>query len=259
MNDNKPEKSDARAAIVVGASGGIGRSIALRIAATGEPVMLTYRSKEESARTLVAEIEAAGGSARYMQCDLTDRPSVARVVDATVQAFGGLRSIVCASGPPVRQRYVSEMTPEEVREALDADVIGALNLVQLSLEVLRRTKDASIVLLSSIAVHSFPPKDGLGSIPKSSVEALARAIAKEEGRFGVRANSVAPGFIEAGLGKLFIDTLYTPEVWERQKMAVPLRRFGQAMEVAEVVNFLASPAASYVSGQNIVVDGGFRL
>lgn len=246
-------------AVVIGGSGGIGRAISKRVAAGGEPVLFTFRSRESVARELKSEIEAAGGKAEYGQCDLTDRASISRCLDAAVRAFGSVRSVVFASGPSVGQNYVAEMTEQQLREAIDADVLGFFNLVQLSLPLLRSTKDASIVALSSIAVHSFPPKDGLGAIPKSAVEALCRAVAKEEGRYGVRVNCVAPGFIEAGLGKQFMEQLYTPEVWEGQKKRVPLRRFGQAMEIAEVVAFLASPAASYVTGQTIVTDGGFML
>ena len=91
------------------------------------------------------------------------------------------------------------------------------------------------------------------------MEALGRAIAKEEGKFGIRANMVAPGIIDAGLGTHFLQTLYSPEVWQQQKKAIALRRFGTGREVAEAVRFLASERSAYITGQTIIVDGGFSL
>ena len=88
---------------------------------------------------------------------------------------------------------------------------------------------------------------------------LGRAIAKEEGRYGVRANMVAPGIIDAGLGASFLKDLYTPEIWEAQRKRIALQRFGAAEEVAEAVAFLASDRARYITGQTLVVDGGLSL
>jgi NAD(P)-dependent dehydrogenase (short-subunit alcohol dehydrogenase family) len=142
---------------------------------------------------------------------------------------------------------------------LNTDVMGCFNLLQASSEIFRAAGAGSFVALSSIAVHRHVPKDVLGALPKSAVEALIRAVAREEGRFGVRANCVAPGIIWAGLGKQFMSDLYSEEVREKQRANVPLGRFGEAREVAEAVAFLASDRSSYITGQTLIVDGGLSL
>lgn len=248
-----------RSALVVGGSGGIGRAICQRLADDGFAVFVTYRTRPEAAETACRTIREAGGVAEAGFCDLTRAETVRACVDQAGTKCGPLGAVVFASGPSVEQAYVSQLSTEKLTEALQADVIGFVNLIQAALPVFRQQGGGAFVALSSVAVHSFPPKDILGGVPKSAVEMLCRAVAKEEGRFGIRANAVSPGFIEAGLGQKFIDELYTPDVWDRQRQNVPLRRFGQASEVADAVTFLASERASYVNGQTLRVDGGFGL
>jgi NAD(P)-dependent dehydrogenase (short-subunit alcohol dehydrogenase family) len=246
--------------LVVGGSGGLGEAICLRLLEEeNSSVYVTYRSNETTARKISDTAGKNNQRAAYGFCDVTDRDSIARCLQDVENTLGAITSVVMASGPRVSQPYVSEMSEEDLRNAMETDVIGYFNLTQLSIPLFREHGGGNFVTLSSIAVHRYVPRDSLGALPKSAVEALTRAIAQEEGRYAIRANCVAPGIIWAGLGKQFMEELYTKDIRERQRRSIPLRRFGDASEVAEAVAFLSSSRSSYITGQTILVDGGHHL
>ena len=250
--------STRSAAFVVGGSGGLGSAVCRRLAAEWPAVIVGYRSGRAKAEAVAAEIGDAA-QAVAMPCDLRDPDAVPRAIEAAVQCFGGIGTMVLAGGVAIAQPFVSQIDEAGWREVIETEVIGFTRLVAATLPLFRRQGGGNFVSVVSVATHAYPPGDALSAVPKAAIEMLGRAIAKEEGRYGIRANMVAPGIIDSGLGAGFIETLYTPEIWRTQRQRIALRRFGTAGEVAEAVAFLASERARYITGQTLIVDGGFSL
>jgi NAD(P)-dependent dehydrogenase (short-subunit alcohol dehydrogenase family) len=245
-----------RAAFVVGGSGGLGAAICRRLADEWEAVLVGYRSGIERAARVAAEI---GGVAHPVHCDLGQPADLTASFDDAAARFGGLGAVIFAGGAPIGQPFVSTIEEPAWREVLETELIGFTRVVAAALPHFRKSGGGALVAVSSVANYSYPPGDALSSVPKAAIESLCRAVAKEEGRAGIRANAVAPGIIDAGLGAQFLRDLYNAEIWEAQRRRIALRRFGSAEEIAEAVAFLASDRARYITGQTLIVDGGFSL
>jgi NAD(P)-dependent dehydrogenase (short-subunit alcohol dehydrogenase family) len=241
-------------ALVVGGSGGIGSAVALALAKAGSHVTLTYRTNLARAEGVSEQIAGAGGSATTLPLDITQPGKV----DQALASLGALHTVVLAAGPSIPQPYVSKTTVEQWRAAVSVDLDGAFHVIRSAIPLLRASR-GSVVHISSAGIRRHPPGDILSVAPKAGVEALIRAVAREEGRHGVRANAVAVGVVEAGM----FQTLRTDELagaWTEAALRnIPLRRFGRASEVAAAAVFLASPAASYITGQILAVDGGYTV
>ncbi len=247
----------AGVAFVSGGSGGIGAAVCRLLAERGAEVTFTYRSSSEKAAALVDEIESSGGLARAVQLDLSDTDAVAGAVGQA--AGGGLHTVVYASGPYVSMEYVARIDPERFWRQCTGDILAFYNLVHATLPHLR-TARGSLVAVTTCATERFPKRDSLSSAPKGAVEALVRAAAKEEGRYGVRANCVGPGMMADGMAETLMAT---GEVDERAQAValgeISLGHFGRASDIAEAVCFLASDRAGYITGQKLDVDGGWTL
>lgn len=246
------------AAFVVGGTGGLGRASCVALARDWDGVAIGYRASRAKAEAIAVELPVpCRGMA--VECDLADTASIEAAFASAAAQFGRIGCVVFASGVAIEQPYVSAIGEAQWREVIEIELIGLTRVVASALPLFRAQGGGNFVILASVANSRFPPGDALSSVPKAAMESLGRAIAKEEGRFGIRANMVAPGIIDAGLGTQFIQTLYSPEVWESQKKGIALRRFGADNDIGEAVAFLASDRARYITGQTLTVDGGFSL
>ena len=245
------------AAVVIGGSGGIGQAICERLADHGTDVVLTYRSNREAGEQTAEIVRERGRAAHCVSVDLADAATVDNLFDEAVEQFGAVHTVVFAIGTDIPMVYASAVDPEWWHRTIDADLTGFYNVVKASIPHLRK-QGGSIVAISSAGIVRHPPKDVLSTVPKAGIEALMRAIAREEGRFGIRANSVQLGVVEAGhfhrveeeLGPDFIDAM---------KRNTAIGRLATAREAADATVFLASSAASYITGHSLAVDGGYSV
>ena len=249
----------AGAALVVGGSGGLGSVIAVELASRGSDVALTYRSNADAAAATAAEIERLGRRSWLAAVDLTDDEGVATAVGELASAAVGLHTLVYAAGPHVPQMHMSRIEPAAMRDQLDADAAGFFTTAHAALPHLREAR-GSIVAVTSAGTGRFPVRDGLSTVPKAAVEAAVRGLAAEEGRFGVRANSVGPGMLTDGMAERLVASGDLDErALDAARANIPMRSFGTAADIAEAVCFLTSDRARYITGQHLAVDGGYTV
>lgn len=246
-------------ALVSGGTGGIGAAICRRLLRSGSGVVFTYRSNASAADELAAELEREATPVAARRVDLTDAEAAKACVEDVVARFGGIHTLVHAAGPLIPQLHLSRVEPADFGHRLQEEAAAFFNLVQPALPSLR-AHHGSLVVVTTAATHRYPVRDGLSAGPKAAVEMTARALAAEEGRFGVRVNCVGPGMLSDGMSARLQESGELDQQALDAAMAnIPLRTFGDSSDIAEAVCFLASDAARFITGQKLDVDGGYGV
>lgn len=242
-----------KVAVVTGASRGIGRACALRLARDGMTVVVNYSHSAEAADAVVEEIKGAGGDAIAVRADVSDPAQVKELFKTVWKTYGQLDVLVNNAGI-VRDEYLLMLTEGNLDACLDLNVKGYFYCAQQAVLKMFRKKSGVIINMSSVSSKMALAGQTVYSATKGAVNSLTQTMAKELAPYGIRVNAVAPGFIATEM----IDAL-PEDKREEYLREVPLGRFGTAEEVANIVSMLAGDEASYLTGQTIVLDGGLSL
>ena len=237
-----------RCILVTGASRGIGRAIALRLARDGFDIAVHCRSRRALAEAVVAEIEALGRKARVLEFDVADRATCATAIDADIEAHGAYHGVVCNAGI-ARDNAFPAMSGEEWDSVIHTNLDGFYNVLRpCVMPMVRRRQPGRIVTLASVSGIAGNRGQTNYSAAKAGIIGATKALALELAKRHITVNCVAPGLIET-------DMLPAEVVDEAMKM-IPLRRVGRPEEVAAAVSYLVSDDAAYVTRQVISVNGG---
>ena len=235
-----------KVALVTGASRGIGRACAEELGRQGYKVAIHYRGNEEMARQLAETIPGS----KIFQADVAEEDQCKSLVKAVKQEFGRIDVLVNNAGMSIDQ-VLTFAKPADFTRLIDVNVKSVFNLSKLVSKVMIKQKKGSIINLTSVVGHTGNAGQSMYAATKGAINSFTKSIAADLAGFGIRANCIAPGFIETDMtGAL------PQEVQDAILAKVPMKRLGNPQEIASVVQFLASDASSYVTGSTIHVNGG---
>lgn len=244
---------EGKTALITGAARGIGKAIALKFASEGANIAFTDLVIDENAQQTVAEIEALGVKACGYASDASNFEATKEVIAQIVKEFGKIDILVNNAGI-TKDGLLLRMSEEQWDRVIGINLKSAFNFTRNVIPVMFSQRSGSIINMASVVgVHGNAGQANYAA-SKAGMIALAKSVAQEMGPRGIRANAIAPGFIETAM------TAALPEkVREEWKAKIPLRRGGKPEDIADVATFLASDLASYVTGQVIQVDGGMNM
>lgn len=242
-----------KCSVVTGASRGIGRAIAKRLAKAGSNIVLNYRSSEKEASELKSELEDMNVEVLVYKCDIQNINEVSEMLKAAKEKFGKIDIMVNNAGI-TKDTLLLRMKQEDFDSVIDVNLKGVFNCLKEITPIMVRQKGGKIINISSVIGLIGNAGQVNYAASKAGVIGMTKSLAKEVGSRGITVNAVAPGFIQTDMTNDLNDK-YKDEI----KKNIPLRRLGEAEDVANLVAFLASEESSYITGQVINVDGGMVM
>ena len=239
-----------KVALVTGASRGIGRATAIKLASYGATVIVNYQGSKEKAEEVVSTILASGGQAESYGCDVSDFESCGNMIGEIIKKYGHLDILVNNAGI-TRDGLLMKMSEEDFEKVINVNLKGAFHTIRHASRYFLKQRSGSIINISSVSGVSGNAGQANYSAAKAGLIGLTKSVAKELGSRGIRVNAVAPGFIETDMTDAMPESAK-----EAIKGQITMGRIGTPDDIAGVVAFLASDAAAYVTGQTIAVDGG---
>lgn len=240
-------------AVVTGASRGLGRSIALKLAELGANVILNYRSSANSVEEVVTAIEEKGVKALAVQGDVSSFEDAKNIIDAAVNNFGSIDILVNNAGI-TKDGLLMRMKEEDFDNVIEVNLKGVFNCTRHAVPIMMKQRSGRIINISSVVGLAGNAGQANYAAAKAGIIGFTKSTAKEIASRGITVNAIAPGFIQTDMTDILSD-----KVKETIMNNIPLKKLGEPEDVAETTAFLASPAAKYITGQVISVDGGMHM
>lgn len=244
---------NGKVAVVTGASRGIGRAVAKKLASLGAEVVINYNGSKERAEEVLREIEAEGGKASIYQCNVSDFAACEAFLKDVISEHGSLDILVNNAGI-TRDDLLMKMTEEEYDAVLDTNLKGTFNCIRFAARQMLKQRSGRIINMASVSGVLGNAGQANYSASKAGIIGLTKSAARELASRGITVNAVAPGFVNTEMTEVLSE-----KVKEGAVSQIPLGKFGEPEDIAEAVAFLASEGARYITGQVLNVDGGMAM
>lgn len=244
---------EGKVAVVTGASRGIGRAIALKLASLGATVVVNYNGSREKAEKVKQEIEDNGGNASIYQCNVSDYEACQNMIQSIIEEYERIDILINNAGI-TRDGLLMKMSEADFDQVIDTNLKGAFNTTRFVTRQMLRQKSGRIINMASVVGVTGNAGQVNYAASKAGIIGLTKATAREVASRGITVNAIAPGFIETDMTDVLPD-----KVKEASVSQIPLGKFGKPEQVAAAVAFLASDDAGYITGQVLNVDGGMVM